>query len=190
MIKPYIRVRHPVVVGQDPDRRGADIEVVVESAPVQYTYFVYNAFLNKWLPRVERIPNLIDLTPGKFWIRASLTPESRAWILGDLRRRYPGAHLVHPYWVLEHDPGFRVLNNTVSGNGVNTVTILISHVQFADPGNYTLTAQFYTKGTHWVRPGTIPSWRLAGPARSSTPPVALYGRDRIKVWLKENALTR
>jgi len=156
----------PLVVGQDPDKRGADAYWEVRVEPTIYTYWVRvpvkdtvclssgwqdsdcttdNGGWGKWSEvvtgwdceqRSKTYPESVSWATGT----ASLSSASRAWILGELSLRYPGAYLHHPY--------FSWTNGAGGFEGSTYVWRLTqTNIQLADPGYFNLSMSGATSGT-------------------------------------------
>lgn len=168
----------PLVVGQDPEKRGADVNVSVSIPPVIHT----------WYERVEKkkdvcrdasateISNCITASGGrgvkdeevvgyecrqhidryeepitKLTAQASLDAASRVWITTGLAGKWYGATLKHPDFSLV--PG---LSQYQSGcSGTCSASAFIQKIQFADPGTYNLTLNVQTAGTPFTRPRSL-----------------------------------
>ena len=152
----------PVVVGQDPERRGVDVQVSVRVPPVVYHFFVkvkheekscahatnapgegcpghqgdthYRTVLDVWYECVEHTQSYADHLASA-QVSISLTQASRRWILTDLAQAYPGAHLIHP------DFSFSF------GGGSASWSQVIPKIQTADPGDYAVRVFVRTTGT-------------------------------------------
>ncbi len=139
---------YPLVVGQDPDRRGVDVEFSASVAPTIYTYYttvpIYEEHC-KTVLGVEKCSKVITGYSCKVHTISypeciasasssmSLSKESREWILNELSIRYPEAYLHHP-------------NFSFSGGGC-TYSASKDRVQVADPGNWNLNISGTTSGT-------------------------------------------
>jgi hypothetical protein len=138
---------YPLVVGQDPDRRGVDVVFSASVAPTIYTYYtavpIYSEEECTILPCSHR-KVIIGYTCVKHVISypeciasasasISLSQESREWILNELSIRYPEAYLHHP-------------NFSFSGSGC-VWSASQDHVQVADPGNWNMLLSGHTSGT-------------------------------------------
>jgi len=139
---------YPLVVGQDPDRRGVDVEFSASVAPTIYTYYttipIYEEHC-KTVLGVEKCSKVITGYSCKVHTISypeciasasssmSLSKESREWILNELSIRYPEAYLHHP-------------NFSFSGGGC-VYSASKDHVQVADPGNWNLNINGTTSGT-------------------------------------------
>ena len=114
---------NPVVIGQDPERRGVDVKVNVLIPPVVYHYFEtirhddlvcawdstglgsgcpghprdsrWKTDMDTWYECIEHTQVFPDYLASA-QVSINLTPASREWILTDLAQAYPGAHLLHP----------------------------------------------------------------------------------------------
>ncbi len=153
---------NPVVVGQDREKRGVDVQVSAHIPPVIYHYFVkvlhqeescrratnglgggcpdhpgdpsYKSVVDIWYECEERARSYTDRLASAH-VLISLTRESRQWILTELAQAYPGAHLIHP------DFGFSF------GGGGASWSKVIPRIQTADPGNYVVNVSVRTTGT-------------------------------------------
>jgi len=160
---------NPVVIGQDPERRGVDVKVNALIPPVSYHTFEtirhddlvcasdstglgsgcpghvrdprWKTVVHTWYECIEHIQVFSDYLASA-QVSINLTPESRAWILTDLAQAYPGAHLLHPDFSFSFaGPGSLLGDKSVSW------TTTIPSIQTADPGNYTTTVTVRTTGT-------------------------------------------
>ncbi len=153
---------NPVVVGQDKDKRGVDVQVNVHVPPVIYHYYIkvprqeescrrdssghgggcsdfpndpnYKTVVNIWYECEEHTRSYTDLV-ASVHVTINLTQESRQWILTELERAYPGAHLIHPNFSFSY------------GGGGASWSKVIPHIQTADPGNYVVNVSVRTTGT-------------------------------------------
>ena len=136
---------YPLVVGQDPDRRGVDLAFSASVAPTIYTYYTQEPIYEKCttLPcgnkkkisgyTCEKHTQSYSECIASASASISLTQESREWILNELSIRYPEAYL--------HHPGF-----SFSGGGC-AWTASKDNVQVADPGNWNMRFSGRTSGT-------------------------------------------
>ncbi len=140
---------YPLVVGQDPDKRGVDVDFSASVAPTIYTYYtpvpIYGEeekkcakkpcgtkqIITGYTCKVHTIsyPECIASASASM----SLSQESRDWILNELSIRYPEAYLHHP-------------NFSFSGGGC-VFSASQDHVQVADPGNWNVNLSGNTSGT-------------------------------------------
>ncbi|MBL8080496.1 MAG: hypothetical protein JNM55_21170 [Anaerolineales bacterium] len=153
---------NPVVVGQDKDKRGVDVQVNVHVPPVIYHYFVkiphqeescrrdpsghgggcsdhpgdpnYKSVVNVWYECEEHTRSYTDRIASVV-ITINLTQESRQWILTELAQAYPGAHLIHPDFSFSY------------GGGGASWSKIIPGIQTADPGNYRVNVTARSTGT-------------------------------------------
>ena len=158
---------NPIVVGQDPEKRGADVTWEVRVDPTSYTYGVKVPVMGNvcvagsgtsncttsnnqegTLQQVVVGYNCVQHTKlfpeGLNWATpfASLSQTSRDWILNTLSLHYPKAFL--------HNPSFSFRGDLASGalQGNTFVWILSqSHIQVADPGYFDLGVSGSTSGT-------------------------------------------
>ena len=161
--------QNPVVIGQDPERRGVDVKVNVLIPPVVYHTFEavphadpvcvpdetgagagcpdhpadpnWKTEVNIWYECVEHTQVFPDyLNMVRVSIR--LTSASRTWILTDLAQAYPGAHLIHPDFSYSF-PG----PGSLLGDQSVVWTTTIPRIQTADPGDYETIVTVRTAGT-------------------------------------------
>lgn len=169
----------PLVIGQDPEKRGADVRVSVSIPPVIHT----------WYERIEkkedvcRAPNAgettncttasgsrgvkdeevvgyecrqhVDQYPERITnlaAQASLDASSRIWITTDLAGKWYQAGLKNPNINLV--PGFGKYQTGCGGNTCTASANLLK-VPFADPGTFDLTLTVKTAGTPFTRPRTL-----------------------------------
>ncbi len=153
---------NPVVVGQDKEKRGVDVQVSVHVPPIIYHYFSkvprqeesckrdssghgggcsdhpndpnYKTVANIWFECEEHTRSYTDRL-ASVHVTINLTQESRQWILTDLAQAYPGAHLIHPDFSISF------------GGGSASWSKVIPHIQTADPGNYIVNVSVRTTGT-------------------------------------------
>lgn len=156
---------YPLVVGQDPDRRGVDVEFTASVAPTIYTYYTTVPIYEeqcKTVLGVEKCTNVVTGYTCQVHTKSypeciasasasmSLSKESREWILNELSIRYPEAYLHHPNF------GF-------SGGGC-VYSASQERVPVADPGNWNLRISGTTSGTpvsgsrSFSRGGTFEVW--------------------------------
>lgn len=152
----------PVVVGQDPERRGVDLLVRVLVPPVFHHTFQaviheeiacgrapggngtgcpghpgdprFNPVRTQTVECVEHITQYEDRL-ADVQVRVSLTNESRQVILTELAQAYPGATLLHPDFHFS------------PGGGGSVWEQIIPAIPVADPGQYTVTVSIQTTGT-------------------------------------------
>jgi len=175
-----IAPNYPLVVGQDPSKRGVDLRFSASVAPTVYISYelerVYGCVYSYGSPATNRCPANYRAQQVDWSCRevrqefpecissvhaaALLSQESRDWILNELSVRYPGAHLKNP------NIGFPAGNSCV-WNFSQT------NVQIADPGTWNLSVSGVTSGTPVSAPrnfgGTVSSFQ---------------------VWLKETAIVK
>jgi len=170
----------PLVVGQDPERRGADVRVSVSIPPVIHT----------WYERVEKkeevcraaaateTSNCTTANGGrgvtdeevvgyecrqhvdryeekitKLTAQASLDAASRVWITTGLAGKWYEATLKHPDFNLV--PGLG--NYQTSCSGACSASAFIERIPFADPGTFNLSLNIQTAGTPLTRPRALQS---------------------------------
>jgi len=165
---------YPLVVGQDPDRRGVDLTWEVRVGPTLYTYGVrvpvVTNVCSPWNgtgPSNCKTPGGLagvlhsstsyvcqqrttTYTEGLNWATpsASLSQSSQDWILNTLSLRYPRAYLHHP------DFSFAAFPDTGEFQGSTFVLDFgQTGVQVADPGYFDLGMAGATTGT------PVSTWR-------------------------------
>ena len=166
---------YPLVVGQDPDKRGVDVSFSASVAPTIYTYWtpvpkwkceagptpggVYNCTTSDgfqghheqdgWqcVQHTETYNECIDTATASI----TLSQSSRDWILNELSIRYPGAYVHHPSFV-------------VSGDGCSW-SGSSEKLQVEDPGYWNMVLHGKTSGTPVSAPrnfsevvGTFEAW--------------------------------
>lgn len=190
---------NPVVVGQDPERKGVIYELTVRVPPVIYRRY------EKEPDRCEPVPDANgdgkpdrsgnctttigdppvswpgDLKPGECRLIEErypdpiagdgllvmiLSPESRAWIQGELAARYPGARVRQPE-----------IRMPIRGEGSLTgdktfILTAVVNPKPVDPGVYQVEFLFRTAGT------------------PVSDPIVVRRRIEQKVWLMESAIVR
>jgi hypothetical protein len=161
---------YPVVVGQDPDQRGVDVEGSVTIPPVIYTWYepVYEDVIECRLAGsgvsdctrpsgrpgyLRTVPSLTDCImhqeelPERITMlnaRATLTETSRNWIVNGLGANWYGAH------VKQGAVNLNQHGQVSMGCAGATCSGILSAlgVPFADPGNWDLTITVGTAGTY------------------------------------------
>ncbi len=160
---------NPVVIGQDPDKRGVDVKVSVSIPPITYHYYEkivhhdpvcaedpsglgsgcaghpndpnWKTITHTWFECIGHTKVYPDfLNSAQVFI--NLTQASRNWILTDLAQAYPGASLIHPDFSFSFSgPG--------SLNGDKSILWMkvIPSIQTADPGDYDTNVFVRTSGT-------------------------------------------
>ena len=184
---------YPLAVGQDPDKRGADISGRISIPPVIFTWYepIYeevescsaagpkdttNCTRPNGLPGVTETSMEFkeckvhrETLPEQINIataRAELSPQSRNWILNDLGSKWYGAYI--------HQGSFDLTKygpmNIGCGGGTCSASIQVTEVPFADPGQFNLTITAGTNGTFWN-------------GRQLTSPRTLTGNGKLKVYI-------
>ncbi len=184
---------YPVAVGQDPDKRGADVSGQVSIPPVIFTWYepVYEEVESCSAAGANDTPNCTrpNGLPGVLETdvvlkeckvhrenlpeqintlnaRAELSPESRAWIVNDLGSKWYGAYVHQGSFNLAQ---YGSMSKGCSG-GTCTASLQALKVPFADPGTFNLTITAGTNGTYWN-------------GQQITPPRILSGKGQIKVYV-------
>jgi hypothetical protein len=164
---------NPLVVGQDPEKRGADIQGSVSIPPVIYTWYepIYKevevchgvgageiadcrqssaSLVNDGKSGRERVlaecrPHVEYLPDPVISVQANaiLNPASKAWIVNQLSSAYYEAYVHRESFNLV--PGLASWSGGCSG-GTCTASAWINHVPFADPGVFDLSLRVQTAG--------------------------------------------
>jgi hypothetical protein len=161
---------YPLVVGQDPDRRGVDLAFSASVGATIYTYYtqkpIYERVCTTNLGCQNKItghtcerktrsyPECIESASASI----SLSKNSREWILNELSIRYPEAYLHHP-------------NFSFNGSGC-VFSVSEQNVQVADPGNWNVRLSGNTSGTP-----------VSGPRSFSR-------NSMFQAWLKEAVIIK
>ena len=164
---------NPLVVGQDPDKRGADVHVSANVPPVIYTWYepIYEE-VDVCRPladgevadcrqsdtsvyadgKTDSELVLVDCRKHVEYLpdrvtsviaTAQLAPASKAWILNQLSGAYYEAYIHRESFNLV--PGLAAWQGGCSG-GTCTASALVERVPFADPGKFNLTLKVQTAG--------------------------------------------
>lgn len=174
---------YPLVVGQDPEERGADVQASVSIPPVIYTWHepifeteeVCRGGIND-IPltcrnvqvfkgcraHTETLPEQITNSRAT----ATLSGASRDWIVSDLGATWYGA-FVHQGWF---DLKRYSSPSTGCGGGTCTFNLSALQVPFADPGIFDLLVSVNTAGTFFN-------------GRMITQPRVLSQTGDMKVWV-------
>lgn len=135
---------YPLVVGQDPGKRGVDVAFSASVAPTIYTYYTEEPVYEKCTNFPCGPKKIIGYTCEQHIVSysecitsasasISLSQDSREWILNELSIRYPEAYLHHP-------------NFSFNGGGC-VFSVSEQNVQVADPGNWNVLLSGSTSGT-------------------------------------------
>lgn len=135
---------YPLVVGQDPNRRGVDVAFSASVAPTLYTYYtsepVYEKCTVKPCGRKKIIGYTCEQHTQTFTeciasasASISLSRASREWILDILSIQYPEAYL--------HQPSFPITGAGCAWSAAR------NQLPVADPGNWNMTFSGRTSGT-------------------------------------------
>ena len=179
-----IAPNYPLVVGQDPEKRGVDIAISVSVAPTVRTYWTPEPIVecepgptgngatncttdnggsghNKivdWTCQEHRetYPECISFASSTL----RLTSSSKDWILNELSIRYPSAYV--------HKP-----NISLGTQNACQIHETYEHIQTADPGYWDITISGQTSGT---------------PVSAPRPFGGVVGQ--FGVWLKEIAIIK
>jgi hypothetical protein len=162
---------HPVVVGQDPTKRGVDVSanIVIHPVIVKYDVAKYEhecqyvggtvtdsacqnnpGYKNKKIfagceTKTETYIDKIAFTT----IEANLSPASISWITNELAAKYPGAHVYQAHWSLW--PGRTPTQGGMSADGAS-LNVMYGKLPLADPGTYSVLIQGTTTGTPYTAP--------------------------------------
>ncbi len=178
-------VTHPIVVGQDPDRRGADVFVTIRAYPVTYIWYELNPTTGRWIEKRAAVTDYVDLNSIR--LTATLTAASRAWIRNELAAKYPGARVRRPFWNLRAQPTYRVVRNRVLADGTNEVVLAVTRIPFEDPGVYTVRVSARTRGTSW--PGSS-ARDVQPPAATRTPGQRIAANAPLRVYLLDATIVK
>ena len=162
-----IAPNYPLVVGQDPNKRGADVFVSASIQPTVYTYYtqvpVYGT--SKVCPgdkgsckastmitittliRMDCISHTVYYKEPIIGVKAtaSLTQTSQDWITNGLSAYYYGAYVKKSGFALV--PGLANATGSCNGSKVCSASATINRIQFQDPGYYGLSLSVTTSGT-------------------------------------------
>jgi hypothetical protein len=158
---------NPNVIGQDPEKRGADVTWEVRVDPTSYTYGVKVPVMgnvcvagsstsncttsNNQAGTLQQVVvgyNCVQHTKlfpeGLNWATpfASLSQTSRDWIINTLSLHYPKAFLHNPSFSFRGDPA----SGALQGNTF-VWTLSQTRIQIADPGYFDLGVSGSTSGT-------------------------------------------
>ena len=168
----------PLVIGQDPEKRGADVSISVTIPPVIHTWYQRvevkeevcraasttetsncttsigtRGVLDEEVVGYECIQHVDQLEEKitNLTAQANLDNASRVWITTGLAGKWYEAKLKRPNISLI--PGIGRYQTGCSGSC--TATALIERIPFADPGTYNLALEIQTAGTALTRPRTL-----------------------------------
>ncbi len=151
-----------LVVGQDPDKRGADLRFELTIGPTIVTYEELEqtgteqycdlkGYTTRNCPKghlkerpiYECVQHTLSYCEPPTWVmaEATLRQSSRDWILGDLQWYYPGAYLHKPDW------SWRGGSGGCDGSNTYRWTLNVQKAQIEDPGWYDLKVRGATAGT-------------------------------------------
>ncbi len=151
-----------LVVGQDPEKRGADLRFELTIGPTIVTYEELEqtgterycdlkGYTTKNCPKghlkerpiYECVRHTVSYCEPPTWVmaEATLRQSSRDWILGDLQWYYPGAYLHKPDW------SWRGGQGGCDGSNTYRWTLNVQKAQIEDPGWYDLKVRGATAGT-------------------------------------------
>lgn len=165
---------YPIVVGQDPAKRGVDVSASIQVHPVIVKYDVAKyehecqyvggdvtdsacqnnpGYKSKKVfagceTRTEVYPDRIAFAA----IETNLAPESIRWITTDLAAKYPGAHVYQAHWSLW--PGRAPSQGGLAGDQTN-LSVRYDQLPLADPGSYSVLIQGQTTGTPFTPPRSL-----------------------------------
>lgn len=151
-----------LVVGQDPEKRGADLRFELTIGPTIVTYEELEqtgteqycdlkGYTTRNCPKghlkerpiYECVQHTLSYCEPPTWVmaEATLRQSSRDWILGDLQWYYPGAYLHKPDW------SWRGGSGGCDGSNTYRWTLNVQKAQIEDPGWYDLKVRGATAGT-------------------------------------------
>jgi len=162
---------YPIVVGQDPNKRGVDVSanIIIHPVIVKYDVPKYEhecqfvggtvtdsacqnnpGWKNKKIfagceTKTETYTDQIAFAT----IDADLSPTSIRWITTDLAAKYPGAHVYQAHWSLW--PGRSPSQGGLAGDGAS-LSVVYANLPLADPGTYGVQIQGRTTGTPYTAP--------------------------------------
>ncbi|GAP06165.1 hypothetical protein ATHL_01011 [Anaerolinea thermolimosa] len=171
---------YALVTGQDPDKRGVDLQFTLTIAPTVLEYYTLEKTSSKLCispsgsivdtpPPVEKNclpPNRYEEKETEECVQhtrtfceqargiratASLKQSSRDWITGELAEWYTGAHLIQPDWLWRQDQG----QGGCDGSNTYRWTLTLPRVQVRDPGFYGMKITGETLGTPVSSPRLI-----------------------------------
>lgn len=184
-----IQPPYPIVVGQDPEKRGVDFIIPAYGGSATWRWWELVIVIDEWH---EECDDVWDEDEGRFrercrrvidewhWeckafeetyedpvaeigAKVELDAGSMAWIEGEMAQRFPGAHVYGSYPI--------GLGGHSVGLGSMEATFYAREVQLQDPGLYHLNARVNTTGTPISAPQT---------ARTE---------EDFDVWLRDETLT-
>ena len=160
----------PLVVGQDPEKRGADIRATANIPPVVYTYYTIKPIFEEQCeetckpaaPGVKPVcsesceevlvrfecEQHIEIYPERITsvlADASLSAASQTWILNNLAGKWYEAYIHQGSFNLA--PGMVHPQIGCGGNSACYANLLVTRVPFADPGTFNLSWTVTTAGT-------------------------------------------
>lgn len=153
---------YPLVVGQDPERRGADIMVDVMIPPTTYTYYVRVPIFEEqcvldestnmyscedviidW--KCEKQVKVYSDPIADVIATANLTQDSREWIENGLSESWYEANVQQPNHSLI--PGLQTFSSSCNQLSQCGMSQFIANIPFVDPGYYNLGLSIWTMGT-------------------------------------------
>ncbi len=172
---------YPLVVGQDKDKRGADVRASVSIPPVIYTWYepifeTENVCRDgsdgtpvckkeKTFKGCETHREVLPEQITNSRATATLSDASRNWIVNDLGSQWYGAYVHSASFDLK-----RYGSPSTGCSGTCSFTLLAARVPFADPGVFNLLVSVNTAGTFFN-------------GRLITNPRVLSQSGTIKVWV-------
>lgn len=168
----------PLVIGQDPEKRGADVRISVSIPPVIHTWY-QRVEITEEVCRDSAATETSNCTTASgtrgvldeevvgyecvqhvdryeeritnLTAQANLDAASRVWITTGLAGKWYEATLKRPNISLI--PGMGKYQTGCAGSC--TATAFIERIPFADPGTYNLALEVQTAGTPLTRPRTL-----------------------------------
>jgi hypothetical protein len=178
----------PLVVGQDPEKRGADIRATASIPPVVYTYYTIKPIFEEVCeetcpPAAPGVPLVCSESCEEVLVRfeceqhievyperitsaladAALSAASQAWILNDLAGKWYEAYIHQGSFNLA--PGMAHPQIGCGGDSTCYANLLVTGVPFADPGTFNL------------------SWMVATAGTPLTPARTLQAAGTVEVWV-------
>ena len=153
---------YPLVVGQDPQKRGVDVGALIRIPPVVFVWYEEvwheeeycdlegytledcppdHIKVEVWLECIEHRKVYPDYVASVNF-SLSLDPASQAWIATELAKAYPGAQVKRPHFAFTlPGPG------TLGEDDFVTLKAVQYRIPIADPGTWNVTVTVMTTGT-------------------------------------------
>ena len=174
---------YPLVVGQDKDKRGADVQASVSIPPVMYTWYEPIFETNnvcrdgsdgtpvckkeKTFKGCEAHPEALPEQITNAHATATISDASRNWIVGGLGSQWYGAYVHSASFDLKR---YGSPSMGCSGGGTCSFSLFAARVPFADPGIFNLLVSVNTAGTFYN-------------GKMITNPRVLSKTGQVKIWV-------